>query len=239
MDYIQQNFVTKIDVPESIIFEANYIIFDALLWGSAHSILQELNVEYHFIGLNVFRRPELTPTLIDLNNLSNEKKQKLWSLVGKNTHTNAFSGFDQMSMFQTYLYSNKHVEDMKDFLAELMVYKNKSDKFVFRFYDPRVAIHLTQISSLLNITNYKKIQDDISKWVVSINHQYFEVNRQKTEIPLIRFDEIDQINSKIRDELTTQYDEFGNEISNNFNENMNELMNFIYKKHLSEKKNGE
>lgn len=239
MDDIPNNFVTKIDEPESIIFEANYIIFDASLWGSAHSILKDLNVEHNFIGLNVFRRPELTPTLIDLNNLSNEKKEQLWNLVGKKNHANAFSDFDQMSMFQTYLYSNKRIEEMKDFLSELMVYKRKSEKFVFRFYDPRVAIHLSQLSALLNMSIYKKLQDDISKWVVSINHQYFEVNKQKVEVPVINFDEIDLINSKIRSELTTDYDDLGNEISKDFNQNMNELINFIYKEQLSEKENGE
>ncbi|MCU4576393.1 DUF4123 domain-containing protein [Acinetobacter courvalinii] len=239
MDDIPKNFVTKIDAPESIIFEANYIIFDASLWSRAHSILKDLNVEHHFIGLNVFRRPELTPTLIDLNNLSNEKKEQLWNLVGKKTHTNAFSGFDQMSMFQTYLYSDKRIEEMKDFLSELMVYKRKSEKFVFRFYDPRVAIHLSQLSALLNMSIYKKLQDDIFKWVVSMNHQYFEVNKQKVEVPVINFDEIDPINSKIRSELTTDYDDLGNEISKDFNQNMNELINFIYKEQLSEKENGE
>ncbi|MEQ1308983.1 hypothetical protein [Acinetobacter bereziniae] len=239
MDKTTYNFISKIDTPESIIFEANYIVFDALLWGNAHSILKEFNIEHHFIGLNVFRRLELTPTLINLNQLSKEKKQQLWQLFGKNTQTNAFSGFDQMSMFQTYIYSDKRTDEIKDFLAELMVYKNKSDKFVFRFYDPRVAIHLTHIGSLLNATIYQQLRDDISKWVISINHQYFEVNREKVDTPLIGFDEIDPINLKMRKALNLQYDDTGNEILPDFNENMNELINFAYKEYLSEKKNGE
>lgn len=237
MNDIAEYFITKIDDKNSIIFDANYIIFDALLWGNAHSILKELKIEYHFIGLNVFNETEITPTLIDLNILSNEKKQEIWNLIGKNTKTNGFSGFDQMSMFQTYIYSDKKIDEIKKFLAEFMVFKKRSDQFVFRFYDPRVSIHSININALLKEEIYKKLRNYVSKWVISINHQYFEVNIQKKEIPLVGFDEIDQINQEIRYALTEQYDEDGNEISNNLPENMNELINFIYRKYLSEKKN--
>lgn len=237
MNDIVENFITKIDRPNAIIFDANYIIFHAFLWGNAHSILKELNIEHHLIGLNVFRQSNLSPTLIDLNILSNEKKEEIWNLIGRTTQTNAFSGFDQMSMFQTYIYSDKRVADIKKFLAEFMVLKNRSDQFLFRFYDPRVAIHFAHLSGLLKENIYTKLHNYVSKWVISINHQYFEVNIQKKEIPLVGFDKIDQINQEIRYALTEQYDEDGNEISNNLPENMNELMNFIYRKYLSEKKN--
>lgn len=237
MNDIVENFITKIDHPNDIIFDANYIIFDAFLWGNAHSILKELDIEYHLIGLNVFRQSELSPTLIDLNILSKDKKEEIWNLIGSTAQTNAFSGFDQMSMFQTYIYSDKRIDDIKKFLAEFMVFKNGSDQFLFRFYDPRVAIHFAHLNALLKANIYTKLHNYVSKWVISINHQYFEVNTQKKEIPLVGFDEINEINQQIRDVLTEQYDEDGNEISNNLPENMNELMNFIYRKYLSEKKN--
>lgn len=232
-----EKFITQIDHPNAIIFDANYIIFDAFLWGNAHSILKELNVEYHLIGLNIFRQWNLSPTLIDLNTLSNEKKQEIWNSIGRTAQTNAFSGFDQMSMFQTYIYSDRSVEEIKKILAEFMVFKDRADQFVFRFYDPRVAIHFVNINTLLKASTYKKIHENISKWVISINHQYFEVNLQKMEIPLIGFDDVDEINQEIRNTLTQQYDEDGNEVFHDLHENMNELINFIYKKYLSEKKN--
>ncbi|MBP8006244.1 MAG: hypothetical protein KAZ18_05040 [Acinetobacter sp.] len=149
MQLEKQSPINRIESDASILLDANFIIFDAALWKNVHQILKELEVEFYLIGVNVFNRIELTPTLIDLNPLDDNKKIELWEKLGSYSDTNAFSHFDQMSMFQTYIKSKMRVFDMKTFLSELMVLKYKGDKYIFRFYDPRVAIHFSSIFPLV------------------------------------------------------------------------------------------
>ncbi|MEE9901928.1 MAG: hypothetical protein PBU42_04805 [Acinetobacter haemolyticus] len=208
----KQSPINRIESDASILLDANFIIFDAALWQNAHQILKELEVEFYLIGVNVFNRTELTPTLIDLNSLDNNKKIELWEKLGSYGDTNAFSHFDQMSMFQTYIKSKMSVFDMKTFLSELMVLKYKGDKYIFRFYDPRVAIHFSSIFSFVDKELFNQWFDCCEKWIISINHMHYEIKKNQWNSPVVNFEEIDMINEILRQNMTAKYDDEGEEI---------------------------
>lgn len=227
---IQADFIQEITPSESIILNSNYIIFDPSLWAGAHQLLKEIEVDFHLIGLNVFTKPERTPTLIDLNSLSEDKKIELWNQIGRYNTTNAFSQFDQMNMMQTYIKSTKDLEDFKKFLADFMIIRYQGEKAVFRFYDPRVAIHFINLFSLIDKNRYyKKWLEYTDKWLVSVNQKYYEIKKTCLEESIFDFDSVDEINNILREESTVLFDEEGNEKEAIF-QPLNQMILNTYKK---------
>ncbi len=73
----------------------------------AHYVLKQLGVKYELIGSNLFENESMTPTLVDLSLINEPLRRRLWEEIGSYFYVDAFSQFDQMSMFQNYILSKK------------------------------------------------------------------------------------------------------------------------------------
>lgn len=176
-----QYLIENINNPKEIILKADYIFFDPSLWPDAHYILENLKLTYELIGLNIFEDKNITPTLVSLKRVNNALKEELWEEIGSYTFMDAASQFDQMSMFQNYIVSEKSIYDIKIFLAEMMQLKRKGKTYLFRMFDSRAMLHC---SALFNFNNkpdftqnqrFKAWQSHVKEWFICLAGRYYKI----------------------------------------------------------------
>lgn len=237
------SFISPVDYPEDLIHDANYIYFDPTLWVGAHYELEKRSIPYHLIGLNVFDNTAETPTLIELNKLSQGIKEQLWEEIGAYKSLEAFSKFDQMSMFQNYIKSNSNLEQMKQFLADMMRIDVKKERYLFRYFDPRVVIHLNALfdvragKSIAQSKLFSQWKKHIDTWKVSIGGGFYQLNFPyvgSIDLSLIGFDEVMNMTEYFRDELLPQYDDEGELIPPLKEIPFEKLLSITYEKILGE-----
>lgn len=240
-----QDYLIKIvPVSEDIILKANYIFFDPLLWADAHHTLKQLGVKYELIGFNLFEDESMTPTLIDLNRMDNQLKTQLWDEIGSYFYVDAFSQFDQMSMFQNYIVSKKNIYDMKEFLATMMKVTVQNKNFLFRMFDSRAMIHFHLLFNFYNnaatsqIEKFQLWQDYIDEWTISIAGQYFTLNfpnhfSEQLYPKKFSFDDMMQITEKLRVLMTPDMDVIEEQLHSTLP--FEELLHREYKSILGEK----
>lgn len=239
------NFISRVLYPEDLIHNANYIFFDPTLWSGAHEQLTKRSIPYHLIGRNVFKVEAETPTLIELNELSQDVKEQLWVEIGSYNLLNAFSKFDQMSMFQNYIISKSNLDQIKKFLADFMCMNVQGENYLFRYFDPRVLIHLNAIfdirfrQSLKQQRLFLEWKKHIQAWSISISGDYFQLNfpyeGNNANFSEIGFDEVININEYLRFTLTPQYDDQGELVKSEHEQPFETLLNITYEKALGEK----
>ena len=205
----KKKLITKLEKSENIILNANYIFFDPLLWTDAHYHLKELGVKYELIGLDFFGDEKATPTLINLSLIGLEKKKELWVEIGSYTYTDAFSRYDQMSMFQNYIISNKDINTIKEFLAGMLKLQIGSEKYLFRMFDSRAMIHFSSLFNFRDnkpttqIEKFELWQQNIDAWIISVADQFFKLNCPNNFFndhfsQNISFDDMQKINENLR-----------------------------------------
>ncbi|MCH7390270.1 hypothetical protein F3J02_18090 [Acinetobacter sp. Tr-809] len=236
--------IEKISTSEDIIFKANYIFFDPLLWMDAHYVLKQLGVKYELIGSNLFENESMTPTLVDLNLIDETLRRRLWEEIGSYFYVDAFSQFDQMSMFQNYILSKKNIYEMKDFLAKMMKVTIQKKNFLFRMFDSRAMIHFHLLFNFYNneatsqIEKFQLWQDYIDEWTISIAGQYFTLsfpNHFSDQLypKKFSFDDMMQITEKLRVLMTPNMDVVEGELGSTLP--FEELLHREYKNILGEK----
>ncbi|ENW96303.1 hypothetical protein [Acinetobacter sp. NIPH 298] len=240
----QDYLIKKVSASENIILNANYIFFDPLLWTDAHYTLKQLGVKYELIGFNLFEDESMTPTLIDLTRMDNQLKTQLWEDIGSYSYVDAFSQFDQMSMFQNYIVSKKNIYEMKEFLAKMMKVRVQNKKFLFRMFDSRAMIHFHLLFNFYNneatsqIQEFQLWQDHVDEWTISIAGQYFTLNfpnhfSDQLYPKKFSFDDMMQITENLRILMTPDMDVAEGQLNSTLP--FEELLHHEYKSILGEK----
>lgn len=204
MDLIQH-----IPSTEQIILDANYIMFDGALWSNFHKNLEAWGIPFYFIGGNIFSKNIYAPTLVDLTRVDEEQKKELWEMMGQHFSSD-ISTFQQTNVFQTYIKTSKSTDELKKFLADFMVLRHNGQKYLFRYYDPRVAIHFPAIFRL-TYQNFRTDnpfdvwQDHIENWVVTIHGGHYRILKEKEIFSQIQLEQIETVNGLMTEFTDTLY----------------------------------
>jgi hypothetical protein len=200
-----------------------YMLFDPTLFEGAHNLLDELGVAYHLLAYNLFESKTTTPTLVDLSRLNKQQSHALWQACITSTSSQATSLFDQMPIGQNLIQSDDSMDTMIDFLIQFMKINANHNDYFFRYFDPRVGIHLNAILGTLHPRKYNPYSGKITQWTNHIKtwviliagnayQLHFPLAEDQALPHLLNFEEIGQINEFLREALIPQYDDEWREI---------------------------
>lgn len=209
--------INFVDLNLDILKKFNFMLYEQRFFQSMIELYDGNNIKYKYLGEDVFKDKKLCPLLVDLNTVNDQLKESfLNELIWVNFTKNIYD-FDRMFIAQNLFESKLDLNDMADFLTQQMIV-GKTDKFLFRFYDPRISLHLNAILFDENKI-YKNMYSgwcdrflkNIDRYVISLNFSFIEVDLSHKKIDLrknIEVDQIESINKEIRgnvnDHLSTK-----------------------------------
>lgn len=205
--------INFVDLNLEVFKEFNFMLYEQRFFPNMIELYDGNKIKYKYIGEDVFKDKKLCPLLVDLNTVSEDLKDSfLNELILVNFTKNVYD-FDRMYIAQNLFKSKLDLEDMVDFLTQQMVV-GKSDKYLFRFYDPRVSLHLDAILFDENKI-YKNIYsgwrsrflNTIEEYVISLNFQFMRVNLNNNVVYQkdMNVDQIESINKNIRKEVNEKF----------------------------------
>ncbi|MBU3848698.1 MAG: DUF4123 domain-containing protein [Candidatus Acinetobacter avistercoris] len=185
----------------------NYILYDQYLFRNLLHIYESEKVKYKILAINVFKEREIAPILIHVDSMNPALLQDYYENIYLLEQTEYINKFDQMALVQNLIKSDLDLDDLAEQLTELMLINKNT---FFRFYDPRVLVHLYMFK------DYQILNPNIGRWVERYRSVFdcwsfdlmghsFEISalefcskksNLKTRIQLKNFD---QINSKIKE----------------------------------------
>lgn len=207
--------------------EYNFALYDQILFSDYKYFFEEKEIKYKFLGVDLFGSERNSPILISLNDIPDTDKEEIYEFFFIEKETNYHHSFDRMNVFQILIKSAVNVDILADELTMMMVVKSK---YLFRYYDPRVVLHLILIKEkglyiqnkfLRNWSeNYFKNIDGmvLSLWgkkiIYDSKHKDYNSKNYKSNID---FDDIDLLNKKIKMNSNKYYEYLiGSEFSINY-----------------------
>lgn len=142
--------------------EYDYMMYDQYVFRNLLSIYASQKVEYKILLINIFKKQENAPIIVDLNSMSEGVKLDFYEEVYLKETTRYVNFFDNMSLVQNLIKSDLSLDEFADQMSKLLIVE---DKYVFRFYDPRIMIHLF----LLNYNQYDLKDSILKQWM--LGHQ--------------------------------------------------------------------
>ncbi|MGE8654461.1 MAG: DUF4123 domain-containing protein [Acinetobacter gandensis] len=185
----------------------NYILYDQYLFRNLLDIYDGEKVKYKILAINIFKERNIAPILLRIDSMSPVLLQDYYENIYLLEQTEYINKFDQMALVQNLIKSDLELDDLAEKLTELMLINKNT---FFRFYDPRVLVHLymSKAYQILNpniglwVERYRSVFDC---WSFDLMGHSFEISaldfcskksNLKTRIQLKNFD---QINSKIKE----------------------------------------
>jgi hypothetical protein len=193
----------------------NYMVYEQRFFPNMIEIYDENNIKYKYLGEDVFKKKYFCPILVDLNSISEDIKQSFLEELVLNYYTRFVNYFDDMYIAQNLIKSTLDLDEMADLMVKLMVVGN-SRKSLFRFYDPRVSLHLNALMYDENkiykniFSGWKeKFLNNFDEYIICINGEFRGLNlnqddfiyNKKLDISLI-----DDINLDIKKEINEMVD---------------------------------
>ncbi|QHH95699.1 DUF4123 domain-containing protein [Acinetobacter proteolyticus] len=185
----------------------NYILYDQYLFRSLLDIYENEKVKYKILAINVFKEKQIAPIVIRIDSMSPALLQDYYENIYLLEQTEYINKFDQMALVQNLIKTDLELDDLAEQLTKLMLINKNT---LFRFYDPRVLVHLymSRDHQILNtdIDRWlKRYRSIFETWSFDLMGHSFEINAldlsseqsiQKSRIQLKNFD---QINTKIKE----------------------------------------
>jgi hypothetical protein len=184
----------------------DFILYDQYLFKSLLDIYKKEKVKYKILAINVFKEQKIAPIVIDIKSMSPVILLDYYENIYLLEQTDYLNKFDQMGLVQNLIKTKLDLDELSDHLTKLMLINNKT---FFRYYDPRILIHLYVLN------NTKFLDSDLNKWfkqyckifdswafdlmshcfeIKDINYNSEEFERKSK----INLDKIDQINDQVR-----------------------------------------
>ncbi|MGA6136591.1 DUF4123 domain-containing protein [Acinetobacter dispersus] len=185
----------------------NYILYDQYLFRSLLDIYENEKVKYKILAINVFKEKQIAPILIRIDSMSSALLHDYYENIYLLEQTEYINKFDQMALVQNLIKTDLELDDLAEQLTKLMLINKNT---LFRFYDPRVLVHLymSRDHQILNtdIDRWlKRYRSIFETWSFDLMGHSFEINAldlsyeqsiQKSRIQLKNFD---QINSSVKE----------------------------------------
>lgn len=192
---------------EYIDFE-NFKKYDYALYEQRHfrcliNIYDRNNVKYKIIAINLFKNRQKAPIVVDLKSMKENELQDFYENIFLKEMSAGLNLFNNMGLVSNLIKSQLDLEEFSNSITELLKYNSKN---IIRFYDPRVNIHLLNISMYLNFDYemrqwLKRFNNIFEEWCVSVFGCHFEFRIKKhIEFEQINFSiqDIDKINLKFK-----------------------------------------
>ncbi len=182
----------------------DYILYEQSHFRDLLSIYKEHNVKYKIIAINLFKKREKAPILIDLKSMSSNALEDFYQNVFLSEFSSGLSLFHNMGLVSNLIKSKLEFDDFSKFATDLLMYDAEN---IIRFYDPRVNIHLLSISNYSNLnfemrTWLRRFNKVFDEWCVCVFGCYFNfVNERLRKNKIINFTiyDIDHINMKFKE----------------------------------------
>ena len=185
----------------------NYILYDQYLFRNLLDIYESEKVKYKILAINVFKEKQIAPIVIRIDSMSSALLHDYYENIYLLEQTEYINKFDQMALVQNLIKTDLELDDLAEQLTKLMLINKNT---LFRFYDPRVLVHLymSRDNQILNtdINRWlKRYRSIFETWLFDLMGHSFEINAldlsseqsiQKSRIQLKNFD---QINTKIKE----------------------------------------
>lgn len=185
----------------------NYILYDQYLFRNLLDIYESEKVKYKILAINVFKEKQIAPIVIRIDSMSSALLHDYYENIYLLEQTEYINKFDQMALVQNLIKTDLELDDLAEQLTKLMLINKNT---LFRFYDPRVLVHLymSRDNQILNtdINRWlKRYRSIFETWSFDLMGHSFEINAldlsseqsiQKSRIQLKNFD---QINTKIKE----------------------------------------
>ncbi|MBJ8417783.1 DUF4123 domain-containing protein [Acinetobacter sp. ABJ_C3_5] len=185
----------------------NYILYDQYLFRNLLDIYESEKVNYKILAINVFKEKQIAPIVIRIDSMSSALLHDYYENIYLLEQTEYINKFDQMALVQNLIKTDLELDELAEQLTKLMLINKNT---LFRFYDPRVLVHLYMSR------DYQVLNTDIDRWLrryrsifetwsFDLMGHSFEINAldlsseqsiQKSRIQLKNFD---QINTKIKE----------------------------------------
>lgn len=185
----------------------NYILYDQYLFRNLLSIYENEKVKYKILAINVFKEKRVAPIVIHIDSMSSALLQDYYENIYLIEQTEYLNKFDQMGLVQNLIKTDLNLDDLAEQLTKLMLINKNT---LFRFYDPRVLVHLYMSR------DYQVLNTDIDRWLkryfsifetwsFDLMEHSFEINavdfisEKSTQKSKIQLENFDQINSKTKE----------------------------------------
>lgn len=185
----------------------NYILYDQYLFRKLLDIYESEKVKYKLLAINVFKEKQIAPVLIRIDSMKTSLLKDYYENIYLLEKTEYLNKFDQMALVQNLIKTDLELDELAEQLTKLMLINKNT---LFRFYDPRVLVHLymTRDCQILNsdinrwLQRYRSI---FVIWSFDLMEHSFEINaldfssEQFTRKSRIQLKNFDQINSNIKE----------------------------------------
>lgn len=185
----------------------NYILYDQYLFRNLLDIYESEKVKYKLLAINVFKEKQIAPVLIRIDSMKTSLLKDYYENIYLLEKTEYLNKFDQMALVQNLIKTDLELDELAEQLTKLMLINKNT---LFRFYDPRVLVHLymTRDCQILNsdinrwLQRYRSI---FEIWSFDLMEHSFEINaldfssEQFTRKSRIQLKNFDQINSNIKE----------------------------------------
>lgn len=179
----------------------NYILYDQYMFRNLLDIYESEKVKYKILAINVFKEKQIAPIVIRIDSMSSALLHDYYENIYLLEQTEYINKFDQMALVQNLIKTDLELDDLAEQLTKLMLINKNT---LFRFYDPRVLVHLymSRDHQILNtdIDRWlKRYRSIFETWSFDLMGHSFEINAldlsseksiQKSRIQLKNFDQI-------------------------------------------------
>ncbi|WP_353173581.1 hypothetical protein [Acinetobacter rudis] len=138
--------------------EYNYALYDQYLFRNLLSIYDEQKVKYKILLIDVFGKAQDAPIVVDLKSMNEEMKQDFYEHIYLQEMSHYINFFDNMLLVQNLIQSDLSLDEFSNKMSKLMLIE---DKYIFRFFDPRIMIHVF----LLNYNQYDLNNTTLKQWM--------------------------------------------------------------------------
>lgn len=113
----------KMNISFEKFSEYNFALYDQILFSDYKSFLEEKNINYKTLAVDLFGGARNSPILVSLNNVSMEDKEELYNYFFIEKETNYRHTFDRMNVFQNVIKTNLNMDEFSEILTKMMIYR--------------------------------------------------------------------------------------------------------------------
>lgn len=185
----------------------NYILYDQYLFRNLLEIYESEKIKYKLLAINIFKEKKITPIVVKIDTMSSALLRDYYENIYLLENTEYINKFDEMSLVQNLIKTDLDLDSLAENLTKLMLINKK---IFFRFYDPRILIHIYMLK------NYDLLNIELKKWIESysliferwsfdlMGHSFemdsFDFKMKKSQVQMNTYlENFDQINKKIRE----------------------------------------
>lgn len=196
----------------------DYMLYEQRFFKNMLELYEGNRISYIYIGLDLFKNTKLCPILVDLKTIDSNVKESFFNEVVLMNSTDFYNYFDYMYIAQNLIKTSLDMNDLADLLVNLMLV-GSVDKYLFRFYDPRVGLHLNAITFDENkiyknkFHNWKaKFNNNIDLYTISINGEFRSIDLNRNPFKLLKAldaNEVEYVNREIKNKMNEIMDNEG------------------------------